>query len=90
MQSGYNDGPWQHNKGWFNLVHITNGVDSMEKRTFKTLSIVVPVYNEDHYLDAVISKVIAQPLPDGLERELILVNDVSQDATWDIMRSLPG
>jgi glycosyltransferase involved in cell wall biosynthesis len=62
----------------------------MEKRTFKTLSIVVPVYNEDHYLDAVISKVIAQPLPDGLERELILVNDVSQDATWDIMRSLPG
>jgi glycosyltransferase involved in cell wall biosynthesis len=61
----------------------------MEKRTFKMLSIVVPVYNEDRYLDTVIGKVIAQPLPDGLERELILVNDASQDATWDIMRSLP-
>lgn len=53
----------------------------MEKRTFKTLSIVVPVYNEDRYLDTVISKVIAQPLPGNLERELILVNDASQDAT---------
>jgi glycosyltransferase involved in cell wall biosynthesis len=61
----------------------------MEKRTFKMLSIVVPVYNEDRYLETVIGKVIAQPLPDGLERELILVNDASQDATWDIMRSLP-
>jgi glycosyltransferase involved in cell wall biosynthesis len=61
----------------------------MEKRTFKTLSIVVPVYNEDRYLETVISEVIAQPLPDGIERELILVNDASQDTTWDIMRSLP-
>ena len=61
----------------------------MEKRIFKTLSIVVPVYNEGRYLETIISKVIAQPLPGGLERELILVNDASQDATWDIMRSLP-
>ena len=61
----------------------------MEKHSFKMLSIVVPVYNEDRYLEAVISKVIEQPLPGGLERELILVNDASQDATWDIMRSLP-
>jgi glycosyltransferase involved in cell wall biosynthesis len=61
----------------------------MERRIFKMLSIVVPVYNEDLYLEAVISKVIAQPLPGGLERELILVNDASQDATWNIMQSLP-
>lgn len=54
----------------------------MGKRTFKTLSIVVPVYNEDRYLEAVISKLIAQPLPGNLERELIMVNDASQDATW--------
>ena len=61
----------------------------MKKRAFKLLSIVVPVYNEERYLEAVISKVIAQPLPDGLECELILVNDASQDATRDIMQSLP-
>jgi glycosyltransferase involved in cell wall biosynthesis len=67
----------------------TKGVGLMERRTFKMLSIVVPVYNEERYLESVISKVIAQPLPDSLERELILVNDASQDATWDIMKSLP-
>ena len=50
----------------------------MERRTFKTLSIVVPAYNEERYLESVISKVIAQPLPGGLERELILINDASQ------------
>ncbi|KQC09763.1 MAG: glycosyl transferase [Smithella sp. SDB] len=53
------------------------------------LSIVVPVYNEDKYLDAVISKVVTQPLPGNLQRELILINDASNDNTWNIMQSLP-
>jgi glycosyltransferase involved in cell wall biosynthesis len=61
----------------------------MEKQEFKMLSIVVPVYNEGRYLEAVISKVIAQPLPCDLERELIIINDASQDATGDVMRLLP-
>lgn len=61
----------------------------MVQKPFKTLSIVVPVYNEERYLKAVIGKVIAQPLPGGLERELILINDGSQDDTWSIMQSLP-
>lgn len=61
----------------------------MGQNTFKILSIVMPIYNEDRYLEAVIGKVIAQPLPGGLERELILVNDGSQDNTWNIMQSLP-
>ncbi len=54
------------------------------------LSIVVPVYNEDRSLEAVIRKVIAQPLPGKLEKELILVNDGSNDCTWQIMQSLPA
>jgi len=62
----------------------------MGGRTFKMLSIVVPVYNEDKYLEDVISRVVTQPLPGNLERELILVNDASQDNTWKIMQSLPG
>jgi glycosyltransferase involved in cell wall biosynthesis len=33
--------------------------------------------------------VIAQQLPGGLERELILVNDGSRDASWNVMQSLP-
>ena len=62
----------------------------MVDRKFKKLSIVVPVFNEERYLEAVIGKVIAQPLPGGLEKELILVNDASRDNTWKIMQSLPG
>lgn len=54
------------------------------------LSIVIPVYNEDKYLEAVIRKVIEQPLPGSLERELIIVNDGSRDATWNVMQTLPA
>jgi glycosyltransferase involved in cell wall biosynthesis len=53
------------------------------------LSIVVPVYNEGNYIDAVISKVVRQPLPENLQRELILINDASDDNTWNIMQVLP-
>ena len=61
----------------------------MEMPVFKMLSIVVPVYNEEKYLEEVLRKVIEQPLPSGLDRELILVNDASQDNTWNVMQSLP-
>jgi glycosyltransferase involved in cell wall biosynthesis len=53
------------------------------------LSIVVPVYNEELYLEEILRKVIGQPLPAGLTRELILVNDASQDGSWKVMQSLP-
>lgn len=62
----------------------------MEKSKFRMLSIVIPVYNEDKYLEAVIRKVIEQPLPGSLERELIIVNDGSRDATWNVMQTLPA
>ncbi len=58
--------------------------------SFKLLSIVVPVYNEEKFLETVICEVIKQPLPGGLERELILVNDASNDDTWAVMQSLPA
>ena len=57
---------------------------------FKMLSIVVPIYNEGNYLEDVIHMVIEQPLPGGLDRELVLVNDASQDNTWDVIQSLPA
>jgi glycosyltransferase involved in cell wall biosynthesis len=61
----------------------------MKKQKFRMLSIVVPVYNEGNYIDAVISKVVRQPLPENLQRELILINDASDDNTWNIMQVLP-
>jgi glycosyltransferase involved in cell wall biosynthesis len=62
----------------------------MENPVFKVLSIVVPVYNEERYLESVIGKIIAQPLPRNLEREIILINDASQDNSWKIMQFLPS
>lgn len=56
----------------------------------KMLSIVVPVYNEKSHLETIFRKMISQPLPGGFERELILVNDASQDGSWEIMQSLPS
>ncbi len=55
----------------------------------KLLSIVIPVYNEEHFLPTVVAAVVNQPLPGGLEREIIMVNDASRDNTWQVMQRLP-
>jgi glycosyltransferase involved in cell wall biosynthesis len=47
----------------------------------RTLSIVIPVYNEASTVAALIDAVLRAPLPEGLERELIVVDDGSTDAT---------
>ena len=54
------------------------------------LSIVIPVYNEESSLEEILRRVIEQPLPGGLERELILINDASRDRSWQILQSLAG
>jgi glycosyltransferase involved in cell wall biosynthesis len=52
------------------------------------LSILIPVYNERAYLRRCIEKVLAAPLPDGLQRELVMVDDASTDGTTDLMRQI--
>ncbi len=53
-----------------------------------TLSIVVPVYNERKYLERVLERVAAAPLPDGLQRQIVCVDDCSTDGTADLLRGL--
>ncbi len=43
------------------------------------LSVLVPVYNEEEYIGEVLRRVLAAPLPDGLRREIIVVDDGSSD-----------
>jgi glycosyltransferase involved in cell wall biosynthesis len=45
------------------------------------LSIVIPVYNECRFMAAVIDRVRNVPLPPGLERQIIVVDDCSTDGT---------
>jgi glycosyltransferase involved in cell wall biosynthesis len=49
------------------------------------LCVVVPVYNEAATIASVIQTVLAQPLV----REVIVVDDGSQDGTWQALQPLP-
>jgi len=58
------------------------------------LSVVVPVYNEEATIQELVKLVLTAPVPDGVVRELICVNDCSRDGTaarLDQLRDLhPG
>ena len=60
---------------------IESNASAPMKRRDLLLSILIPVYNEQAYLVRVVESVIAAPLPDGLSREIILVDDASTDRT---------
>ncbi len=52
------------------------------------VSILIPVYNERTVVEASLHQVLAAPLPEGLERELVIVDDRSTDGTFDILTRL--
>src|SRR5579871_2326640 len=52
------------------------------------LSILIPVYNERTVVEQSLSLVLAAPLPESMDRELIVVDDRSTDGTWDILQRL--
>jgi glycosyltransferase involved in cell wall biosynthesis len=56
--------------------------------TDKTLSIVIPVYNEEKTLEELIMKVINLELMGGILKEIVMVNDGSKDKSWQIMLKL--
>ena len=45
------------------------------------LSIVIPAYNEESTIDRLLNAVLEAPLPEGIERELVVVDDGSSDRT---------
>lgn len=48
---------------------------------FKKLSIVIPAYNEEKTIHLILDKVKAVQLLNGLEKEVVIVNDCSKDDT---------
>lgn len=52
------------------------------------LSVLMPVYNERSLIRGVVERVLAAPLPDRLERELVVVDDGSTDGTAGEIRGL--
>ncbi|HEX2970810.1 MAG TPA: glycosyltransferase family 2 protein [Tepidisphaeraceae bacterium] len=54
------------------------------------LSVVIPVYNEAATVQTLISLVAHAPLPGGLRREIVCVNDCSTDGTAKKLDELPA
>ncbi len=54
------------------------------------VSIIIPVYNEINALDEVMSRVLQAPLPPGLDREVIVVDDGSTDGTTQLLEKYHG
>jgi len=48
----------------------------------------MPVYNERTVVERCIAQVLTAPLPEHMERELIIVDDRSTDDTWTILERL--
>lgn len=51
----------------------------------QTLSIVVPIYNEEKTLTQLLDKVLEIDLPESYQKEIILCNDCSKDSSQQII-----
>ncbi len=51
------------------------------------LSIVIPAYNEERTIHLILDKIKNVRLPDGMEKEIILTNDASTDATGQAIQN---
>jgi glycosyltransferase involved in cell wall biosynthesis len=52
------------------------------------LSVVIPAYNERATVQELLGRVARAPLPDGVEMEMVVVDDGSKDGTRELLREL--
>src|SRR5690348_3850543 len=50
----------------------------------RRLSILVPLYNEEEFITPLLEQVLSAPLPLGMEREIIVVDDGSRDGSSEL------
>ena len=54
------------------------------------LTVIIPVYDEKATFARLFESVLATPLPGGLEKEVVVVDDASTDGTRDLVRACAG
>jgi glycosyltransferase involved in cell wall biosynthesis len=54
----------------------------------RKLSVVVPVFNERNTLVEIVRRMRAVELPDSIEREIVVIDDGSDDGTRDVLKQL--
>jgi dolichol-phosphate mannosyltransferase len=52
------------------------------------VSIIIPVYNEFRTLREVLDRVLGAPIPEGCSKEVVLVDDGSNDGTTQLIQTL--
>ena len=68
--------------------HSNDVDDPRRERTYQSLSVVVPTYNEEKSLRPLYEELTAAMETIGVPYELLFVDDGSQDGTADLMREL--
>lgn len=53
-----------------------------------TLSILIPLYNEEEFVGTLLERVLAAPLPEGVGREIVVVDDGSTDGSAAIVEQI--
>ncbi|MEJ5367520.1 MAG: glycosyltransferase [Bryobacteraceae bacterium] len=56
-------------------------MENHQPKRMPLVSILVPAYNEEEFIPEVLSRVLRAPLPEGVEREVLVVDDGSTDGT---------
>ncbi len=54
------------------------------------VSIIIPAYNEEKTIQKLISLVMGVSLPKGITKEIIVVNDASNDNTLQVIKKIKG
>jgi glycosyltransferase involved in cell wall biosynthesis len=57
---------------------------------YKKVTILVPVYNEERTIREVLDKIKRAPLPHGLEREIVVIDDGSCDGSREKLSGISG
>ncbi len=58
-----------------------------KNRKIDTLSIVIPVYNEENTIKSILDELRALRLTDDIKKEILIVNDCSKDRSEEIIKA---